>query len=76
MRNQTCMTPDPEDEQLDRLIKKFAEQQRKAQKNPPVYPFPVPSPTLPSGGGTLCADGTWSTASGRGTCSWHGGTAD
>jgi hypothetical protein len=29
----------------------------------------------PNFGGSLCRDGTWSSSTGRGTCSWHGGIA-
>ena len=29
----------------------------------------------PNLGGSLCRDGTWSSSTGRGTCSWHGGIA-
>jgi hypothetical protein len=35
----------------------------------------APAPRAPSGGLTLCADGTWSQSTGSGTCSWHGGIA-
>ncbi len=38
-------------------------------------PRTVPSQPAPSGGLTLCADGTWSQSTGSGTCSWHGGIA-
>lgn len=33
------------------------------------------APRPPSGGLTLCADGTYSQSTGSGTCSWHGGIA-
>ena len=41
---------------------------------PPSLPTPVPyqSPLVYR---TQCADGTWSTSTGSGTCSWHGGEA-
>jgi hypothetical protein len=29
----------------------------------------------PVNAGELCADGSWSNSSGKGTCSWHGGIA-
>jgi len=35
----------------------------------------TPARPAPSGGRTLCADGTWSQSTGSGTCSWHGGIA-
>lgn len=35
----------------------------------------APVRPAPSGGLTLCADGTYSQSSGSGTCSWHGGIA-
>ena len=35
----------------------------------------APAPGAPSGGLTLCADGTYSQSTGSGTCSWHGGIA-
>ncbi|GAA4105772.1 hypothetical protein [Actinomadura miaoliensis] len=77
LRKEICMSPDPEDEALDRMMKELARQQRELQQRMRSYPPIVPSTPVvpPVGGGTLCADGTWSQSSGRGTCSWHGGEA-
>jgi hypothetical protein len=80
LRNETCMSPDPEEEAFNQMLERLAEQQRQLERNmrsnPPAVPvIPSISPVIPPGGGTLCADGTWSTSSGRGTCSWHGGEA-
>lgn len=68
VRNERCMSPDPEEVEWQRFL---AEMEKRLRSRSPA-PF-VPSP-MP-GGGTLCADGSWSTSSGRGTCSWHGGQA-
>lgn len=80
MKNQTCMSPDPEEEAIARLLEQLAKQQRelgrRTRSYPPAFPSPVPGPVLsPPSGGTLCSDGTWSRSTGRGTCSWHGGEA-
>ncbi|WP_433476487.1 hypothetical protein ACQPZP_05220 [Spirillospora sp. CA-142024] len=73
MRNEVCMYPDPEDEAINRLLDQLG---RQMQSSPPVVPVvPSISPIVPPGGGTMCADGTWSSSTGRGTCSWHGGQA-
>lgn len=73
MRNEVCMDPDPEEEAINRLLDQLGKQM---QSSPPVVPIvPSSSPILPPGGGTMCADGTWSSSSGRGTYSWHGGQA-
>lgn len=68
VRNQRCMSPDPEDVEWERFLAEMQKQMR-TRSPAPLVPSPMP------GGGTLCADGSWSTSSGRGTCSWHGGQA-
>jgi len=42
-------------------------------KTEPTTVYVPPATTY--SGGTLCADGTYSSSTGRGTCSWHGGEA-
>jgi hypothetical protein len=41
-------------------------------KEPVIYTPPV---NTYNGGGAICADGTRSYSTGRGTCSWHGGVS-
>jgi hypothetical protein len=41
---------------------------------PVVYEEPVYTEEYNSGG-SVCNDGVWTPATGRGTCSWHGGVA-
>jgi hypothetical protein len=41
---------------------------------PPTLTLPSPPPGPPAAG-SICRDGSLSQSTGRGTCSWHGGTA-
>jgi hypothetical protein len=49
-----------------------------AQPSPsdwPTFSMPVATPSLAPPAVTVCADGSISHSTGRGTCSWHGGIA-
>jgi hypothetical protein len=68
LSNKVCISPDPDDVKLSRMLQ--------SALPAPTVPYTAPNfrpSTSTGGGGSVCADGTISRSTGRGTCSWHGG---